>query len=179
MTVQPAPILPIGSVSPLLTAEQLVALAEAAPAAAIEIYRRWLALHPERPDAWIAWFNLAVLLEAAGQPQGALGAAATALRQKPDLRQAALAAGQAAEAQGDRTQALAFLRQVLPPAEGGASSTASSAGCSRPRAGSRRPPRSCGPRSSSIPASPRWSSISSMPARRWRPGPRPGWRFPA
>ncbi|MEA5163101.1 acetylglucosamine transferase [Cereibacter johrii] len=118
MTVQPAPILPIGSVSPLLTAEQLVALAEAAPAAAIEIYRRWLALHPERPDAWIAWFNLAVLLEAAGQPQGALGAAATALRQKPDLWQAALAAGQAAEAQGDRTQALAFLRQVLPPAEG-------------------------------------------------------------
>ncbi|WP_242514256.1 acetylglucosamine transferase [Rhodovulum sulfidophilum] len=99
-------------------AAAIVELAARTPEAAARLYRIWLELNGARPDAWAAWFNLSVLLNAAGDLAGAYEAAAQAHRIKPDLWQAALAAGQAAEALGDRTAAIAFLRQALPPAEG-------------------------------------------------------------
>ncbi|TDX29696.1 acetylglucosamine transferase [Rhodovulum visakhapatnamense] len=99
-------------------AAAVVDLASRAPQSAAAIYRIWLDRNGARPDAWAAWFNLSVLLNVAGDLAGTYDAAVQALRMKPDLWQAALAAGQAAEALGDRAAAIAFLRQALPPAEG-------------------------------------------------------------
>ena len=110
-------------------AGQVVDLAAATPGAAIGIYRLWLASNANRADAWIAWFNLAILLEAAGESAGAMGAALTAFRQKPDLWQGALAAGQAAEAIGDWGRRWRCCARRFPRPKGASSCTSSWGGC--------------------------------------------------
>lgn len=95
----------------------LISLAEARPAASIELYRTWLSHHGKGADAAPVWFNLGVALQAGRRLEEAAAAMETAWRLRPELWQAALGRGQALEADGRSAEALAAWRMALPLAE--------------------------------------------------------------
>ena len=87
----------------------------AAPAAAIAAYKAWLAANPASPQRFAAWFNLGVVLAAAGDRAAAMIAYRQALALKPDLHQAQVNLGLALEAEGRADEALALWSGALQP----------------------------------------------------------------
>lgn len=93
----------------------LPALEGASPTEAIAGYRAWLAANPLSPQGFAAWFNLGVLLGAAGVRAEAAEAYRQALALKPDLYQASVNLGLALEAQGQEEGALGAWQAALQP----------------------------------------------------------------
>ncbi len=99
-----------------LALERLLDAVEGAPQApAIAAYRAWIAANPASPQLFAAWFNLGVLLAAAGDRAMAAFAYREALARKPDLYQASVNLGIALEAMGETEAALATWRGALQP----------------------------------------------------------------
>jgi len=93
-----------------LTIPELFALAEGARVRssveeAIAVYEAWLALNPENPQAFAAYFNLGAALSNAGRMLAAIRAYRDALRAKPDFSQARLNLGRALEESGRGSEA--------------------------------------------------------------------------
>ncbi|PRD65980.1 acetylglucosamine transferase [Malikia granosa] len=82
-------------------------------AAAIALYRTWLAARPADPLRYVALFNLGVLHGLLQQPQEAEPLYREALRLQPALMQARLNLGHALENQGQLDAAVAQWQQVL------------------------------------------------------------------
>jgi len=98
--------------------EDLIGQAEAsAPAEAAKLYRLWLDLAQRGPEAAPIWYNLGVALQKTGQHGPAAEALGTAWKLRPSLWQAGLGRGISLEASESPEAALAFWREVLPPAE--------------------------------------------------------------
>ncbi|CAH0147274.1 tetratricopeptide repeat protein [Roseomonas sp. CECT 9278] len=105
--------MPLDAAEPL---EALLPRIEGAPAAeAIAAYRVWLAANPASPQRFAAWFNLGVVLSAAGDRAAAMIAYRQALALKPDLHQAQVNLGLALEAEGRGDEALALWTAALQP----------------------------------------------------------------
>ena len=54
------------------------------PAAAAELYKRWIALNPDDPHLAAALFNMAVVAQKAGDAFGAINALRQAIRREGD-----------------------------------------------------------------------------------------------
>jgi len=78
----------------------------------VPLYRRWLA-SSNRPDRYVAWFNLGVELSAKGDPAGAAQAYQEALTLNSTLIEAQLNLGNALEALGQLDDAMAAWQRAL------------------------------------------------------------------
>jgi predicted O-linked N-acetylglucosamine transferase (SPINDLY family) len=78
----------------------------------VPLYRRWLA-SSNRPDRYVAWFNLGVELSAKGDPAGAAQAYREALALNPTLIEAQLNLGNSLETLGQVDDALACWQRAL------------------------------------------------------------------
>ncbi len=70
------------------------------PAAAAELYKRWIALNPEDPHLAAALFNMAVVAQKAGDSFGAINALREAIRVDPDFHPPYINLGRQLEDQG-------------------------------------------------------------------------------
>ena len=99
---------------PLLDLIHLVEeITPADPAAAAQLYRDWIALHPASPGLYVAWFNLGVLLANQNRDSEAEQAYRAALAMVPGFVQAHLNIGTVLERLGRPEEALDAWRSAL------------------------------------------------------------------
>ena len=99
---------------PLLDLIHLVEeITPADPAAAAQLYRDWIALHPASPGLYVAWFNLGVLLANQNRDSEAEQAYRAALALVPGFVQAHLNIGTVLERLGRPEEALDAWRSAL------------------------------------------------------------------
>ncbi len=94
-----------------LSISDLIALAEhckkaGQSAAAIGCYKKWIALHPQDPALYAAWFNYGTSLDHGQDQAGAILALREVLRLKPDFHQARLNLGLLLEKIGQKGPAV-------------------------------------------------------------------------
>ncbi len=100
-----------------LSIADLIALADhckksGQSAAAIGCYKKWIALHPQDPALYAAWFNYGTSLDLVQDQAGAILALREALRLKPDFHQAGLNLGLLLEKVGQKGPAVSQWLEV-------------------------------------------------------------------
>ena len=84
-------------------------------AAAVELYKRWIAFNPEDPHLAAALFNMAVVAQRNGDSYGAINALREAIRLDPDFHPPYINLGRQLEDQGLAGVADLYVAHLAPP----------------------------------------------------------------